>query len=83
MIPDMLVLSQPTKELLGKVRIIVPPMLEKFHKGTRPVLPNMHSGSVNTYVQGNWAGSLSSAAVKSASDRPKSYLVRLRKYHID
>lgn len=30
---DMPVLSQSTKELLVKVRMIVPPMLDKFHKG--------------------------------------------------
>jgi ATP-dependent NAD(P)H-hydrate dehydratase len=30
---DMPILSQSTKELLGKVRMIVPPMLEKFYKG--------------------------------------------------
>jgi len=27
-------MSSSTKELLKKVRMIVPPMLEKFHKGT-------------------------------------------------
>ena len=36
--PDSLNMSATTKELLKKVRMIVPPMLEKFHKGTFPVL---------------------------------------------
>ena len=30
-------MSAPTKELLKKVRMIVPPMLEKFHKGNAGV----------------------------------------------
>ena len=33
--PDMPILSQSAKDLLGKVRMLVPPMLEKFHKGTQ------------------------------------------------
>lgn len=33
---DMPVLSQATKDLLAKVRMIVPPLLEKFHKGAYP-----------------------------------------------
>ena len=32
--PDSPKMSATTKELLKKVRMIVPPMLEKFHKGT-------------------------------------------------
>lgn len=32
---DMPILSQSAQELLVKVRMIVPPMLEKFHKGTK------------------------------------------------
>lgn len=36
--PDSPNMSATTKELLKKVRMIVPPMLEKFHKGTSRVL---------------------------------------------
>ena len=32
--PDLPNMSATTKELLKKVRMIVPPMLDKFHKGT-------------------------------------------------
>lgn len=32
--PDTPNMSTTTKELLNKVRMIVPPMLDKFHKGT-------------------------------------------------
>ncbi|KAL8984031.1 MAG: hypothetical protein Q9177_004810, partial [Variospora cf. flavescens] len=32
--PDQPEMSPATKELLKKVRMMVPPMLEKFHKGT-------------------------------------------------
>lgn len=32
-------MSPATKELLKKVRMIVPPMLEKFHKGGAVVRP--------------------------------------------
>jgi hypothetical protein len=38
---DMPILSQSAKELLGKVRMIVPPMLEKFHKGTSLSSPRL------------------------------------------
>lgn len=34
MMPDQPEMSPATKELLKKVRMMVPPMLEKFHKGT-------------------------------------------------
>lgn len=32
--PEQPEMSPVTKELLKKVRMMVPPMLEKFHKGT-------------------------------------------------
>ena len=36
--PDSPNMSATTKELLKKVRMIVPPMLDKFHKGTSGAL---------------------------------------------
>jgi hypothetical protein len=55
---DMPVLSQSTKELLGKVRMIVPPMLEKFYKGTLPFLQRCRPLSDKSF-KGNWAEWLS------------------------
>jgi hypothetical protein len=55
---DMPILSQSTKELLGKVRMIVPPMLEKFYKGTLPFLKRCGPLSDKSFKD-NWAEWLS------------------------
>ena len=53
--PDTPNMSATTKELLKKVRMIVPPMLEKFHKGTSCVL--LRVGILLTQKhQVNWVG---------------------------
>ena len=59
-------MSSGTKELLKKVRMIVPPMLDKFHKGKSPVNVDTSNIFINIrlymyiglmlLVQANWAG---------------------------
>ena len=41
MMPNQPEMSPATKELLKKVRMMVPPMLEKFHKGPFPFPPQI------------------------------------------
>jgi hypothetical protein len=45
-------MSQTTKEILLKVRKMVPPMLEKFHKGTSL---HHHSPAESNNPQDKWA----------------------------
>ncbi len=47
-------MSQATKELLMKVRKMVPPMLEKFHKGTLEPCRRYETG-INQF-QDKWVG---------------------------
>ena len=60
-------ISKTTKDLLAKVRWMVPPMLEKFHKGT-----SIHScgakvlGLIQEIEQVNWEELLSLEEAKSA-----------------
>lgn len=72
---DMPILSQSAKELLTKVRMIVPPMLEKFHKGKKTTPEIYTDPRFDIYFQDNWAGWLSSVAVKSAWHKPGGYLL--------
>lgn len=52
--PEQPTMSPGTKELLKKVRMIVPPMLEKFHKGKG--YNDILFGLVLTMEQVNWVG---------------------------
>jgi len=51
--PEQRAMSPGTKELLTKLRMIVPPMLEKFHKGTSYNL--FLFGFILIAEQVNWA----------------------------
>jgi len=53
--PEQPTMSPGTKELLKKVRMIVPPMLEKFHKG-KSNYNYILFGFVLTAKQVNWVG---------------------------
>ena len=60
---DMPLLSASAKELLGKVRMIVPPLLEKFHKGAPGALTSQNYSGFNWLIgQASW-GELRSLVV--------------------
>ena len=63
--PDSPNMSATTKELLKKVRMIVPPMLEKFHKGTFAVLLTIAFIFDTGAHQVNWVEWQSSEAARS------------------
>jgi hypothetical protein len=53
MSPDAPKMSQATKDILLKVRKMIPPMLEKFHKGTPHPTPRPPSSSYLMYARTN------------------------------
>lgn len=63
--PDSPNMSATTKELLKKVRMIVPPMLEKFHKGTYLSRPHHSRNASDTGPPGQ----LGRVAVIGGSER--------------
>ena len=63
--PDSPNMSATTKELLKKVRMIVPPMLDKFHKGTFGALVTVAIIFDTGAHQVNWVEWQSLAAARS------------------
>lgn len=55
-------------EILGKVYKMVPPMLEKFHKGTHTNYCEPNDASANPTSKVNWEESPSSVAVKTTRE---------------
>ena len=53
--PDESTMSASREKLLQKVRLIVPPLLERFHKGLKshPV-KELQQKHVLTFLKGNW-----------------------------
>jgi len=50
-------MSKTTKDLLSKVQKMVPPMLEKFHKGDYPYLGGPEEQRLMpVFFQVNWVG---------------------------
>jgi hypothetical protein len=59
-------MSSATKDVLAKVQRMVPPMLEKFHKGLFVAIAiNCKRVARLTQEQANWAESPSSVAVRT------------------
>lgn len=67
-------MSAATKEILGKVRQMVPPMLEKFHKGTWPsIIAKIVCIQTNAFFQVSWAVLRSLEAVRITQE-PRTFL---------
>jgi hypothetical protein len=61
-------MSKTTREILAKVKKMVPPMLEKFHKGKRPS-PNPNQCRLLILSKAKWAEWRSLEAVKIILER--------------
>lgn len=57
-------MSKTTREILSRVKKMVPPMLEKFHKGERSA-SNLNQCRLLILSKGKWAEWLSLEAVKT------------------